>query len=301
MKKYILSIIVLCLVQYTAMAQLVIFEDDFESYEDFSIENVGDWILYDNDGYEDTTGFADVTFPNLDEMTSFIVFNPFETDPPIDTWAETYNWDFSPKSGEKYMLAKFSWGGASSDWLISPAIELPEINDLELSFFIKSPSGYFPNESFNVWVSTTDTDVASFEQIASELMEVGKEWVEFSYSLDDFAGETIFVGIEYTSDNLFGLLVDDFMVTGEEAMSTFDLNSKNLTVYPNPVSDVFQINLPSKFNENKMELTIKDLTGKNIKTFEKATYYDISNLPKGVYILEMNDGKEKLTQRIIKK
>ena len=55
-------------------AQTIIFEDDFESYDNFIIENVGDYTLVDLDGLP-TYGFNGVTFDNSGYVGSFIVFN----------------------------------------------------------------------------------------------------------------------------------------------------------------------------------------------------------------------------------
>lgn len=298
MKKYLFSLLALSCVLFMAKAQ--VFEDDFESYEDFVIVSPGDWIFYDNDGATDITGFADVNFPNKNEMNSFMVFNPSQTTPPIETLNATYNWDFSPKSGEKYMMAKFCWSVPNSDWLISPQFEVSEDGDWMLNFSAKAPSGYFPNESFNVWISTSDTAIDSFELLDSQIIGIGKEWVDYSYNLNDFKGESIYVGLEYTSNNLLAILFDDFSVSNEN-LGTSDLNASNMFVYPNPVSTTFQLKGKNPISMNTAELVVKDLNGRTVKKFLAQETYDVSDLPKGVYILEVANGTEKTAIRILKK
>ncbi|MDX1783526.1 MAG: hypothetical protein R3361_05155, partial [Aequorivita vladivostokensis] len=69
-------------------AQTTIFEDDFESYDDFIIENVGDWTLVDLDLLP-TYGFQGITFDNSGYTGAFIVFNSTATNPPLDPSADS--------------------------------------------------------------------------------------------------------------------------------------------------------------------------------------------------------------------
>ncbi|MGB3453686.1 MAG: choice-of-anchor J domain-containing protein [Moheibacter sp.] len=301
MKKSLLIGSVLFLGLTAANAQNIIFEDDFESYDDFIYENVGDWTLVSEDGNSDNTGFADVTFPNQDVMTSWIVFNPLNTTPPIDD-ITAYDWNFTAQNGEKYMLAKFSFQGPNKDWLISPQIELPADGVLNWQFKVKAPSGFFPNESFKVLVSTTDTDLSSFTEIGSEVTAVAKEWITYDYDLNAYAGENVYLAVEYTSDNIFALLVDDFLVTQEVTAGTNDISLKNLYIYPNPVKEEFNIVYPEgKFNTADLKIKISDLSGRTVMEFGAQNQYNISNLSKGVYVVEATDGKQTMSGRIIKK
>lgn len=301
MKKSLLIGSVLFLGLSAAKAQNIIFEDDFESYDDFIYENVGDWTLVSEDGNSDNTGFADVTFPNQDVMTSWIVFNPLNTTPPIDD-ITAYDWNFTAQNGEKYMLAKFSFQGPNKDWLISPQIELPADGVLNWQFKVKAPSGFFPNESFKVLVSTTDTDLSSFTEIGSEVTAVAKEWITYDYDLNAYAGENVYLAVEYTSNNIFALLVDDFLVTQEVTAGTNDISLKNLYIYPNPVKEEFNIVYPEeKFNTADLKIKISDLSGRTVMEFGAQNQYNISNLSKGVYVVEATDGKQTMSGRIIKK
>lgn len=212
--KQILFILFLNLAVW-ASAQSVIFEDGFESYDDFSISNIGDWTLADQDELPTGSSIADVEFPNKDNVTSYIVFNSTATTPPTETLNGDYDWDWSAHAGQKCMTAFYNFYGQSSDWLISPAIQLAEGSSSNLSFWGKGPSGYYPNETFNVLVSTTGTEYADFTSIGSEIFTEAKVWKEFTYDLSSYAGQTIYVAIQYTSDYFFGLLIDDFKVAGE--------------------------------------------------------------------------------------
>lgn len=281
-----------------SQAQTVIFEEDFESYDDFEYENVGDWTLVDVDGYRDETGFALVTFPNQNEMTSFIVFNPNNTTPPMADNGAMFNWDFSAKSGEKYMLTKFMTSGANDDWLISPQIEIPNGSGMKLNFSVKAPSGHIFNETFRVLISTTDKELESFDLLDEQTMTVGKEWVEMEYDLDEYQRESIYVAIQYVSNGIFALLIDDFKVSAE-TLGVTDHAKPEIAVFPNPTKGDFSISIPSHFNKESMNIAIYDMTGRLVKSVnpDHVSIQDVSN---GVYFVEISDGKNKSKAKLIK-
>ena len=63
-------------------AQITIFEDDFESYDDFAIDNVGDWTLIDLDLLL-TYGYNAFSWRNQYAPIPFLVFNSTATSPPL--------------------------------------------------------------------------------------------------------------------------------------------------------------------------------------------------------------------------
>lgn len=69
-------------------------------------------------------------------------------------------------------------------------------------------------------------------------------------------------------------------------------------VYPNPVTDHFRINNPEKMKISTVE--IMDLSGRLIKTLNAAENYNVSDLPKGNYILKIKNesGPAKITKLI---
>jgi molybdopterin-binding protein len=75
---------------------------------------------------------------------------------------------------------------------------------------------------------------------------------------------------------------------------------ENLKISPNPVNDYFYINIPNKYS---MNIDIYDLNGVKKKTLSgySNNKVDISDLPKGVYIMSIIfDDKFILKQKIIK-
>ncbi|MEO1259348.1 MAG: T9SS type A sorting domain-containing protein [Bacteroidota bacterium] len=76
----------------------------------------------------------------------------------------------------------------------------------------------------------------------------------------------------------------------------------SVSVYPNPATNFISINK----DENIKSITVFNLVGRKMKTFkdiQKDEHYDVSNLPKGMYLVRVtgNDNKVITTQRISKR
>lgn len=91
-------------------------------------------------------------------------------------------------------------------------------------------------------------------------------------------------------------------VTGENNLGVTEIiNSRDLQIYPNPVKDVLNFKLSNGLKVEAIE--IYDLTGKqvNVKNSKLVSSVNVSNLPKGNYILKVkaDDGRVHI-QKIIK-
>ncbi|MBK8562274.1 MAG: T9SS type A sorting domain-containing protein [Saprospiraceae bacterium] len=75
-----------------------------------------------------------------------------------------------------------------------------------------------------------------------------------------------------------------------------------VSVYPNPATNFISINK----DENVSDIAIFNLVGRKLKTFqniEKDEHYDVSDLPVGMYLIQVIDNNKKIltTQRISKR
>ncbi len=282
-------------------AQTVLFEDDFESYEDFIIDGIGDWIMIDVDGLGTYSGGGG-EFPNQFDPKAYMVFN-FLTSGVTNESGGTENRNFDPiDGGEKYMGAWASNGGMNDDWMVSPAITLGA-NENVLEFVHKSLSDTYGYEMFNVLVYVGDgvPSTSDFTEIESGMISDSWEtWLPFSISLDAYANQTVRIAIQCVSDDAYMFMVDNFKVT-TGSMGVSDLNKNNSSIYPNPVVDTFNVNLSSKFNANNVTVTVTDMTGKTVKTFEGISTYNVSELASGVYVVTITDGKMTETKKVVKK
>lgn len=90
-----------------------------------------------------------------------------------------------------------------------------------------------------------------------------------------------------------------FVRTSSSNLATTKANKEEISIYPNPVKEVLNINLASKNGSVK----IFDMSGKLVKTAEanKSAAINVSSLSKGLYIVEITtDGNNKVTKKMIK-
>jgi len=275
-------------------AQTVIFEDDFESYENFIIENIGDYTLADLDGLP-TYGFTGITYENSGYTGAFIVFNSTATTPPLDPSADS---DFTARSGEKAIAcfaAVPSGGQFNDDWLISPAIDLNASGNA-LEFWAKAGDATYSDERFNVGISTTDTETSSFTFIASDLQAPAIDYSDFTFDLDEYAGQTVYIAINVISEDQFGFLMDDFKVTSdvlgidEQAFNGFEyfVNNSNLNISANSAFES-----ASLFNVLGQEVISKSLSN-------TSEVINISSLQSGIYIATVTIDGAKKSFKIVK-
>ena len=98
--------------------------------------------------------------------------------------------------------------------------------------------------------------------------------------------------VELQVDNMpFAFDAYDLSSSHQDEESTLE----NITIYPNP-SSAF-INIKSNI---ELEASVFDVTGKLIMSEYFTAKLDISQLEKGTYILNLSDGVNTSTHKIIK-
>ena len=78
--------------------------------------------------------------------------------------------------------------------------------------------------------------------------------------------------------------------------SVEDQNQLDISIYPNPTSDIVYFD----GNYSQLKVVVYDILGKQVIKESITNSVDISQLEKGVYILQLSDGTKLTTQRIIK-
>jgi hypothetical protein len=137
---------------------------------------------------------------------------------------------------------------------------------------------------------------------------VGAGWEKFTCNLGDgpLLGDTI-VGItlnyETTGTGAFEAYFDDFLIEEGQALDIKDNSESIVTkiaVYPNPSTGLFNFeNLSNK----EVQITIYSINGeliKNSKSDATNVSLDLSNKPNGIYLLNIKDGDNNYTQKLIK-
>ncbi|MDY0088784.1 MAG: choice-of-anchor J domain-containing protein [Flavobacteriaceae bacterium] len=285
-------------------AQTTLFEDSFETYNDFIITNIGDWITIDVDGLGTYSGGGGVPFDNQFDPKAFMVFNPVAAEVTNEN-SGTEVRNFDPRTGNKYMGCWAANGSANNDWLVSPAITLGTSGN-EVKFYVKSMSNSYGLERYRVGIyigSGTPTGGSDFTIISAGayLTAPYPNWQEVTYDLDAYVGQTIRVGIHCVSDDAYFFMVDDFSVTTAE-MSTDDFFASNLSIYPNPANDFFNLSSTTSIIEN---VKVTDLNGRVVKSIAANGVSDvqvnISDLTTGIYFVTVNTDNGTGSTKLVKK
>jgi hypothetical protein len=297
MKK--ITLITFMFFSFLINSQEIVFEDGFETYDEFAIDNVGSWTLIDVDGLP-TYGFEGVDFPEAFGVKSYQVFNNNNTTPPLEV-SDTEDW--TARTGNLAMVcfaAVPAGADGNDDWLISPEINLGT-GGSTLSFWYKATSSDFSLEEFSVGVSTTGTNPEDFTIISADPVQVtngGLVYEEFTADLTSFEGSPIYIGIRCTSFDQFGFMVDDFQVTSE-TLSIDEFDSSNFNYF---VDAQNYLNLSA--NKQLQNLSIHNLLGQEVlnqKLSSQNETVNLNALTSGVYLAKVQINGASKTFKVMKR
>lgn len=311
MKKLLLSAFLLSTVAMSA--QVTIFEDGFETYEDFTIQPFGQWQMLDLDGLTVYGVGDDFDWPNNGAPQSWMIFNPSATTPPVtnsnDACGASENRNFDPHGGSKYAA---SWASASNtgtpvnnDYLISPVIQLGASNN-QVSFWTKSLSSCYGLEVYQVLVyqgTGTPTGPSDFTTISPlpNPTAPALNWTERTYSLNAYSNQSIRIAIRNMGSDHYMLAVDDFKVTSSN-LAVDEVLSSKFSAYPNPSNGMINLSNAGSILMNNVNIT--DLNGRVVKTVKldgvSEAQINISELSSGVYMLNISSDQGKAVKKIVK-
>ena len=97
------------------------------------------------------------------------------------------------------------------NWLISPQLEIAA-DDVSLTFYVKSQDINFPNEKYDVMVSTGTNAVGDFISIYSETL-VNDTWKEVNLTLSGYNGQNIYIAFRHWDcTDEFQLILDNISI-----------------------------------------------------------------------------------------
>lgn len=177
--------------------------DDFESYTPFTLNPIGlnNWYYIDGDGLQ-TYSITNITYPNQELPTAFILFDPTVTTPPISPNEQ----NIRAHSGNKFLACFSSPYGAVNDWIISP--ELNYNGEFKFVFWAKS-GNVTPSliEKFKVMYSTSHE--SDFLELSNGVINPPAKWTRYEFTVP--AG-TKHVAINCISNRDFMLMIDDIFI-----------------------------------------------------------------------------------------
>ncbi len=177
--------------------------DDFESYEDFTVNPTGEvaWSYVDGDNTA-TWSFQGISFENQGSKMAYMAFTPSAAQP-----AQT---NITPVSGDN-LLVTFTIGdqGQNDDYIISP--ELSFKKGFVISFCTMSYYGDTYSEIYKIGYSTSSNNIDDF--VWSDEYAAPAEWTRVTYSIPRDAK---YVAVHCISNNQFIFLIDDMFIGYED-------------------------------------------------------------------------------------
>lgn len=250
-----LSIIAISAISFFGNGQTTVHSEDFQS------GTLGGYSIVDNDGLTPNavvSEFAD----------AWIILE--DPDTPNDTVAGSTSY-FEPI-------------GTASRWLISPQITLGGYGNY-LYWDAKSHDASFP-DSYHVYISTTDNQLASFTDTILNVFEELDVWSTYEINLSElgYDGQTIYIAFVNNTEDGFKLYIDDIIVDandprGLRPVGLNEINQPYYSLYPNPVQSIITVE-----TEHFDLISILDLNGKSILS-SKSNKVDLSSLNSGSYLV----------------
>ena len=267
----------------------IVWRENFECYDPFIFQDIGDWIINDLDGLA-TYGSGAMDFPNETYSGAGFIYNQAiatvsdqNTNPQEPSWWNTYEGNHG-----LYFISAVPSGAVTqnNDWMLSPEFSLVNIESPSLRFMAKTLKDNWGLERFKIAVGNS-TNYNDFTIISDgAYLEAPTDWTLYEFDLSAYEGQNIRIGINYVSDDKFVLQMDEFVVEGTLGIS--DNNSPfEMRLYPNPTNENYVI-VHTNVSGTK-EIEVFDLLGKKLIDISlNSNYLDISKLNPGIYLLNIS-------------
>ena len=260
---------------------------DFEALADFTT-NFSPWTLVDVRG-GNTYGINQPNgvpyyFPHVNEPMAYICFNPLQTTPPIN--------NLKPHAGLKLgcSFSTYPPMNPNDKWLISPRMSLGTAAKIE--FWVMSFNNLYGDEKYNVMVSVTDNQPASFVAVNPSPETAPAVWTQRSYNLSAFANRDVYVAVQCVTDNSFIFMIDDIYISSSLATGEIP-GAPSVHISPNPAGNVASLIFPA--DTGPLHLLLSDAAGRIVADRDETPEnglirLDVSGFPNGLYLLRA-DGK----------
>ena len=208
--------------------------------------------------------------------------------------------DYAHSGSGLYTSASWVSGGGAlnpDNWLITPKLAIPD-EGAHLEFWVAPQDPSYPQEHYQVLVSTTGTNISDFNTVLIDETLSSTVWVKRSWDLD-FANQNIYIAFVHNDcSDLFRLNLDDINITA--GLTGVEENEmSNINVYPNPATNV--INVSAQGFEQYQLVNMLGQTVISNNLVNGNAQINVSELSNGVYFVRLINGSEVETVKVIKK
>lgn len=185
-----------------------------------------------------------------------------------------------------------------NDWLITPQLAIP-VNGAQLSWWAAAYAEDWPENTYDVLISTEGTGPGDFYSIYSETMTT-EQFQQRTLDLSAYANQSIYIAFahhtntEETADS-YGLAIDDIVVEAGTGIHDIAVTA-DILLYPNPVSDVLNIGFVKG-----CDIVIYNVTGQVIhhaKPMDDTIRIDVNTYAAGTYFVQAK-GEKNCVKRFV--
>lgn len=186
----------------------------------------------------------------------------------------------------------------ASRWLISPPLTIGTYGNY-LKWSARSFDPSYP-DTYQVLISTTDTQIASFNDTLSRVEFEWEDWTQHEVNISELGysnNETIHIAFVLETQGGFKLFVDSVAMRKDDPLALDEqFSQQDITVYPNPTTDLIHFS-----SVNLKAVSIYNTAGNLIYTQEKTTPISMNRFDQGIYLVRMttNNGQV-ITKRVQK-
>ncbi len=241
------------------------------------------------------------------------------SDPIIPNGTLEVDWDANTDPN----VPDTAWHFAAWSWFTNPAvpadnwigwgpIRIPE-GGAEFKFHHRSRESYI--DGFDVYFTTGGmepyndvdpgvTDIAysreSYTSNDPKFSASDTIWTERTVSMNDFAGENVYITFHHNALDMEVLRIDNFLILETDNMSMDENELNDISIFPNPSNGVFTV---SSLEVAEYKIEVINVLGELISTSlvhgmlnEK---FNMSDFTSGLYFVKVSNGVKENTQRII--
>jgi hypothetical protein len=175
-------------------------------------------------------------------------------------------------------------------------------SDASIRFWVQTYNPAYGLEKYNVAVSTTGTNPTNFVMLNDTPLDAPADWTRQSFSLSNYSGHEVYIGINCVSNNQFIFMIDDIEIGSALGMDeTPDISG--VMIYPNPASDHVFVDFGKK-SMSVTNMVLMNETGIILKeipinrVISDIFSISLSGLAPGIYYLVINSGEGRIVKKV---
>jgi hypothetical protein len=190
----------------------------------------------------------------------------------------------------------FSPSGTADRWMITPPLSLGNYGNF-IEWQTKSQDASY-GDDYLVLVSTTDDQLASFNDTIGYVIQENPDWTSRTVDLsaEGYNSQTIYVAFRLITTDGFKLYLDDIHVWKEDPVGIDEVKSSaQISCFPNPGSDLVTI----ESSQPIQECQIYSMNGKRVKAFNSNSF-SVREFDNGVYFIRVLTTAGEKTLKFVK-